>query len=121
MSESISATYQYLLTHYGPLMTLKHVAEVMHSTPNGVRMSHRAETAALCRSAVRGTPATRPASVFRSPAGCGGHRSGRHHRCHAGSIEFRDRGPIVKTMAAESGPARGLVGRPDIPESLGSR
>ena len=39
MSESISATYQYLLTHYGPLMTLKHVAEVMHSTPNGVRMS----------------------------------------------------------------------------------
>ena len=39
MSESISATYQYLLTHYGPLMTLKHVAEVMHSTPNGVRMA----------------------------------------------------------------------------------
>ena len=39
MSESISATYQYLLTHYGPLMTLKHVAEVMHASPNGLRMS----------------------------------------------------------------------------------
>ncbi len=39
MSESISGTYKYLLSHYGPLMTLKHVAEVMHSTPNGVRMS----------------------------------------------------------------------------------
>ncbi len=39
MSESISGTYEYLLSHYGPLMTLKHVAEVMHSTPNGVRMA----------------------------------------------------------------------------------
>ena len=39
MSMSISSTYEYLLTHYGPLLTLKHLAEVMHSTPNGVRMS----------------------------------------------------------------------------------
>lgn len=39
MSESISATHEYLLAHYGPLLTLKHLAEVMHSTPNGVRMA----------------------------------------------------------------------------------
>ena len=39
MSEAISATYQYLLARYGPLLTLKHVAEVMHTTPNGVRMA----------------------------------------------------------------------------------
>lgn len=39
MSETISATYQYLLSKYGPLLTLKHVAEVMHTTPNGVRMA----------------------------------------------------------------------------------
>lgn len=32
-------TYQYLLMHYGPLLTLKHLAEVMHSSPNGVRMA----------------------------------------------------------------------------------
>ncbi len=39
MSKSISATYEYLLTHYGPLLTLKHLAEVMHTSPNGVRMA----------------------------------------------------------------------------------
>lgn len=39
MSMPIASTYEYLLTHYGPLLTLKHLAEVMHSTPNGVRMS----------------------------------------------------------------------------------
>ncbi len=39
MSEPISSTYEYLLTHYGPLLTLKHLAEVMHTTPNGVRMA----------------------------------------------------------------------------------
>lgn len=39
MSETISATYQYLLSKYGPLLTLKHVVEVMHTTPNGVRMA----------------------------------------------------------------------------------
>lgn len=39
MNMSIASTYEYLLTHYGPLLTLKHLAEVMHSTPNGVRMS----------------------------------------------------------------------------------
>jgi hypothetical protein len=33
------STYQYLLAHYGPLLTLKHVAEVMHGTPNGIRMA----------------------------------------------------------------------------------
>ena len=39
MNEPISATHAYLLAHYGPLLTLKHVAEVMHTTPNGVRMA----------------------------------------------------------------------------------
>ena len=39
MSEPISSTYEYLLTHYGPLLTLKHLAEVMHTTPNSVRMT----------------------------------------------------------------------------------
>lgn len=34
-----SSTHQYLLVHYGPLLTLKHLSEVMHSTPNGVRMA----------------------------------------------------------------------------------
>ena len=42
MSDVITATHQYLLTHFGPLLTLKHLAEVMHSTPNGLRMAmHR--------------------------------------------------------------------------------
>lgn len=36
---SNSGTYSYLLSHYGPLLTLKHLAEVLHSTPNGVRMT----------------------------------------------------------------------------------
>jgi hypothetical protein len=39
VSESNSATHQYLLDHYGPLLTLKHLAEVMHSTPSGLRMA----------------------------------------------------------------------------------
>jgi hypothetical protein len=36
---SNSGAYPYLLSHYGPLLTLKHLAEVLHSTPNGVRMT----------------------------------------------------------------------------------
>jgi hypothetical protein len=36
---SPTATYEYLLAHYGPLLTLKHLAEVLHSTPAGVRMN----------------------------------------------------------------------------------
>lgn len=36
---SSADTYRYLLSHYGPLLTLKHLAEVLHSTPNGVRMT----------------------------------------------------------------------------------
>lgn len=39
MAERLSATYDYLLKHYGPLLTLKHLAEVMHTSPNGVRMA----------------------------------------------------------------------------------
>jgi len=39
VSESNSATHQYLLDRYGPLLTLKHLAEVMHSTPSGLRMA----------------------------------------------------------------------------------
>jgi hypothetical protein len=39
MSDAISATHAYLLKHYGPLLTLKHLAEVMHTTPSGLRMA----------------------------------------------------------------------------------
>ena len=39
VSESNSSTYEYLLSHYGPLLTLKHLAEVMHTTPAGLRMT----------------------------------------------------------------------------------
>lgn len=39
MNDLVSGTYGYLLAHYGPLLTLKHVAELMHTTPNGVRMA----------------------------------------------------------------------------------
>jgi hypothetical protein len=39
VSESNSATHQHLLDRYGPLLTLKHLAEVMHSTPSGLRMA----------------------------------------------------------------------------------
>jgi len=39
VSNPVSSTYEYLLTHYGPLLTLKHLAEVMHTTPNSVRMA----------------------------------------------------------------------------------
>jgi hypothetical protein len=39
VSEPISATHRYLLAHYGPLLTLQHLAEVMHTTPNCVRMA----------------------------------------------------------------------------------
>ncbi|MCI0653676.1 MAG: hypothetical protein L0Y39_04260 [Methylococcaceae bacterium] len=42
MNADHSGTYEYLLQQYGPLLTLKHVAKLMHSTPNGVRM-------AICR------------------------------------------------------------------------
>lgn len=39
MNDLVSGTYRYLLANYGPLLTLKHVAELMHTTPNGVRMA----------------------------------------------------------------------------------
>ena len=39
MTKLLSATHQYLLAHYGPLLTFKHLAEVLHLSPNGVRMA----------------------------------------------------------------------------------
>jgi hypothetical protein len=39
VNQPISATHEYLLAHYGPLLTIKHLAEVMHTSPNGVRMA----------------------------------------------------------------------------------
>jgi len=42
-----SATYEYLLQQYGPLLTLKHVTELVHSTPNGVRMAISRKNQAL--------------------------------------------------------------------------
>ncbi len=44
MTEPLSPTHQYLLTHYGPLLTLKHLAEVLHSTPSGLRMAMSRQT-----------------------------------------------------------------------------
>jgi len=38
-NDTVSATHHYLLARYGPLLTLKHLAEVLHSTPNGLRMA----------------------------------------------------------------------------------
>ncbi len=49
MSDPITATHQYLLTNYGPLLTLKHLAEVLHSTPSGLRMAmHRKREPFTC-------------------------------------------------------------------------
>ena len=56
LNEPISATYEYLLANYGPLLTLKHLAEVMHATPNGLRMAivrHRQPLAAALADAKR--------------------------------------------------------------------
>lgn len=39
MTDPISPTHQYLLTRYGPLLTVRHLAEVMHCTPGGLRMA----------------------------------------------------------------------------------
>lgn len=39
MDEGISATHSYLLANYGPLLTLRHLAELLHTTPNGIRMA----------------------------------------------------------------------------------
>ena len=39
VSETNTSTYEYLLTHYGPLLTLKQVAVVMHTTPSGLRIA----------------------------------------------------------------------------------
>jgi len=39
VTEPLSATHQYLLANYGPLLTFKHLADVMHVSPNGVRMA----------------------------------------------------------------------------------
>lgn len=41
MNTAISATHEYLLRHYGPLLTIQHLAEVMHSSPNGLCMAIR--------------------------------------------------------------------------------
>jgi len=38
-SDPHASTYQYLLHQYGPLLTLRHLAEVMHTTPAGLRMA----------------------------------------------------------------------------------
>lgn len=59
MSPSISATHDYLLRHYGPLLTLRHLAEVMHTTPNGMRM-------AIARGR---QPVTRALAAARRPLG----------------------------------------------------
>lgn len=39
MAEEISPTHRYLLAQYGPLLTVAHLAEIMHTSPNGLRMA----------------------------------------------------------------------------------
>jgi len=39
VSDANSSTYDYLLTHYGPLLTLKQLARVLHTTPSGLRVA----------------------------------------------------------------------------------
>ena len=58
MSESSSPTHQYLLSNDGALLTLRHLAEVLHSTPNGVRMTiaRRRQPPAFTSSAIRRRP-----------------------------------------------------------------
>ena len=55
MNHPYSITYEYLLTHYGPLLTLKHLAEIMHSTPNGIRtaMARKRQPAAIALAEAR--------------------------------------------------------------------
>lgn len=55
MSDPTTTTYEYLLARYGPLLTLKHVAEIMHTTPAGVRMAiaRRRQPFAMALSAAR--------------------------------------------------------------------
>jgi hypothetical protein len=49
MSDHITATRLYLLTTYRPLLTLKHLTEVLHSTPSGLRMTmHRKKKPFTC-------------------------------------------------------------------------
>lgn len=49
MGDSITATHRYLLSNYGPLLTLKQLAEVLHSTPSGLRMAmHRKREPFTC-------------------------------------------------------------------------
>ena len=39
MKDAYSNTYEYLLASYGPLLTLQNLAEVMHASPNGLRVA----------------------------------------------------------------------------------
>lgn len=39
VDEGISATHSYLLANYGPLLTIRHLADLLHTTPNGIRMA----------------------------------------------------------------------------------
>ena len=53
MTEPISPTHHYLLARYGPLLTLQHLAEVMHSTPGGLRMAIARKRQPLTRALAR--------------------------------------------------------------------
>ena len=39
MKDADSNTYEYLLASYGPLLTLQNLADVMHASPNGLRVA----------------------------------------------------------------------------------
>ena len=53
MSKLISPSLGYLLSHYGPLLTLAHLAEVLHTTPGAIRMILRRERAPLAAALAR--------------------------------------------------------------------
>lgn len=39
MAQTTSPIHAYLLAQYGPLLTLEHLAAILHSSPNGLRMA----------------------------------------------------------------------------------
>jgi hypothetical protein len=39
VKDADSNTYEYLLASYGPLLTLQNLADVMHASPNGLRVA----------------------------------------------------------------------------------
>ena len=74
MSDVITATHQYLLTHFGPLLTLKHLAgDAQHA--QWTAYGDAPEKGAVYRGAGRNPAADGSAPLLRSAPGGGGDRS----------------------------------------------